>query len=338
ARVARGGQDRARPARGHPPRLFGSPGDSRAAPEAACARQRSGRRGPQSLCREHPQGGERSRSAALPGAGGSVRRGGRRARGRRAAETVARAPFVKASSTVEESPVQSFQHRTVLRREAVDLLAPAPGKVFLDGTLGGGGHAEALLDAGAKVIGLDQDPAALEAARTRLAGRGEKFVAEHANFRDARGVLDRLGVPEVDGALVDLGVSSPQLDQPERGFSFRARGPLDMRMDPTRGQPLSALLAQWDERALARIVDTLGEERFARPIARAIHRAHRKGELEDTAQLAELVARSIPRKAWPRDVHPATRTFQALRIAVNDELGALSTFVGDLPRIVGRRG
>jgi 16S rRNA (cytosine1402-N4)-methyltransferase len=234
--------------------------------------------------------------------------------------------------------VQSFQHKTVLRREAVDLLAPAPGKVFLDGTLGGGGHAEALLDAGARVIGLDQDPAALEAARARLSGRGDRFVAEHANFRDARGVLDRLGVPEVDGALVDLGVSSPQLDEPERGFSFRAKGPLDMRMDPTRGEPLSALLEVWDESALARILSTLGEERFARPIARAIQRARRKGELSDTAQLAEVVAAAIPRKAWPRDVHPATRTFQALRIAVNDELGALSAFVGDLPRIVGRGG
>ena len=234
--------------------------------------------------------------------------------------------------------MDSFQHRTVLRREAVDLLAPAPGKVFLDGTLGGGGHAEALLDAGARVIGLDQDPSALQAARARLAGRGDRFVAEQANFRDARGVLDRLGVPQVDGALVDLGVSSPQLDEPERGFSFRAKGPLDMRMDPTRGQPLSALLDQWDERALARIVETLGEERFARRIARSLHRARRAGELEDTAQLADLVASSIPRKAWPRDVHPATRTFQALRIAVNDELGALSAFVGDLPRIVGRGG
>ncbi len=234
--------------------------------------------------------------------------------------------------------MQPFEHRTVLRREAVDLLAPAPGKVFLDGTLGGGGHAEALLDAGARVIGLDQDPAALRAARARLGARGERFVAEQANFRDARSVLDRLGVREVDGALVDLGVSSPQLDDPARGFSFRAGGPLDMRMDPTRGEPLSALLVRWDEKALARIVGTLGEERFARPIARAIHRAHREGKLEDTAQLADVVARSIPRKAWPRDLHPATRTFQALRIAVNDELGALSDFVGDLPRIVARGG
>src|SRR5207302_2807368 len=228
----------------------------------------------------------------------------------------------KRTRTLGASSVQPFEHRTVLRRETVELLAPAPGKVFLDGTLGGGGHAEALLDAGARVIGLDQDPAALQAARARLAARGEQFVAEQANFRDARGVLDRLGVRQVDGALVDLGVSSPQLDEPERGFSFRAKGPLDMRMDPTRGQPLSALLDQWDERALARIVETLGEERFARRIARSIHRARRAGELEDTAQLADLVASSIPRKAWPREVHPATRTFQALRIAVNDELGA----------------
>ena len=178
----------------------------------------------------------------------------------------------------------------------------------------------------------------LRAARERLARSGDRFVAEHANFRDARGVLDRLGVPEVDGALVDLGVSSPQLDAAERGFSFRAKGPLDMRMDPTRGQPLSALLDHWDERALARIVETLGEERFARRVARAIHRARRAGELEDTAQLADLVASAIPRKAWPREVHPATRTSQALRIAVNDELGALSAFVGDLPRIVARGG
>ncbi len=232
----------------------------------------------------------------------------------------------------------SFEHRTVLRREAVQLLAPAPGKVFLDGTVGGGGHAEALLDAGARVIGLDQDPAALQAARARLGDRGDRFVAEHANFRDARGVLDRLGVAEVDGAVVDLGVSSPQLDEAERGFSFRASGPLDMRMDPTRGQPLSQRLLEWDERALARILETLGEERFARPIARAIHRAHREGKLTNTAQLADLVGRSIPRKAWPKDVHPATRTFQALRIAVNDELGALSDFVGGLPRIVARGG
>ena len=229
-----------------------------------------------------------------------------------------------------------FAHQTVLRREAVALLNAAPGKVILDGTLGGGGHAEALLDAGARVVGIDQDPAALAAVRARLGGRD--LVVAHGNVRDARAVLDQLGVGEVDGALVDLGVSSPQLDDPARGFSFRAAGPLDMRMDPTRGRPLSARLDEWDEKALSRILDALGEERFARPIARAVHRAWAEKMIASTHDLAEVVAHSIPRKAWPRDIHPATRTFQALRIAVNDELGALGDWLSQLPRVVARGG
>ncbi|HZX97277.1 MAG TPA: 16S rRNA (cytosine(1402)-N(4))-methyltransferase RsmH [Myxococcales bacterium] len=229
-----------------------------------------------------------------------------------------------------------FVHHTVLRREAVELLSAAPGKLILDGTLGGGGHAEALLDAGARVVGLDQDPAALAAARARLSGRD--IVVAHGNFRDARAVLDQLGVGEVDGALVDLGVSSPQLDDPERGFSFRGGGPLDMRMDPTRGRPLSERLSEWDEKALARILGSLGEERFARPIARAILRAWGEKKIASTRDLAEVVAGAMPRKAWPRDIHPATRTFQALRIAVNDELGALGDWLSQLPRVVARGG
>jgi 16S rRNA (cytosine1402-N4)-methyltransferase len=232
--------------------------------------------------------------------------------------------------------VSDFVHTTVLQGETVRLLAAAPGKVILDGTLGGGGHALALLDAGARVVGFDQDPAALQAARARLQGRDA--VIAHADFRDARAELDALGVGEVDGALVDLGVSSPQLDDPSRGFSFREGGPLDMRMDPTRGKPLRERLDEWDEKALARILDSLGEERFARAIARAIHRAHKENKLADTKQLADLVAGAIPRKAWPKNIHPATRTFQALRIAVNDELGALSDWLSQLPRIVAKGG
>jgi len=232
--------------------------------------------------------------------------------------------------------VKPFLHQTVLRAEAVALLAAAPGKVIFDGTLGGGGHAEALLEAGAKVVGIDQDPAALAAARERLLGRD--VVIAQGNFRDARALLDQMGVGEVDGALVDLGVSSPQLDDPGRGFSFRNPGPLDMRMDPGRGRPLRERLDEWDEKALARIVDSLGEERFARPIARAVHRAWQKGGIADTQELAEIVAGAIPRKAWPREIHPATRTFQALRIAVNDELGALGDWLAQLPRIVARGG
>jgi 16S rRNA (cytosine1402-N4)-methyltransferase len=232
--------------------------------------------------------------------------------------------------------VTDFVHQTVLRREAAELLEPGPGKTILDGTLGGGGHAEALLDAGARVVGLDQDPLALEAAKKRLAGRD--VVLAHGNFRDARAVLDRLGIGEVEGALVDLGVSSPQLDNPSRGFSFREGGPLDMRMDPTHGEPLSEKLLQWDERALTRILDTLGEERFARRIAGRILEAFRAHKLSDTRELAELVADSIPRKLWPQNIHPATRTFQALRIAVNDELGALGEWLSQLPRLVARGG
>ncbi len=239
----------------------------------------------------------------------------------------------------------TFVHHTVLRREAVELLAAAPGKLILDGTLGGGGHAEALLEAGARVVGLDQDPLALAAAKARFAGRGSgdsgnsgDLILAHANFRDARAVLDGLGIGEVDGALVDLGVSSPQLDEPARGFTFRAAGPLDMRMDPTRGKPLSERLDEWDANALWSILHTLGEERFARPIARAIHAAWASGALSNTAQLAEVVSHSIPRKAWPKNLHPATRSFQGLRIAVNDELGALSDWLASLPRLVARGG
>ena len=234
--------------------------------------------------------------------------------------------------------MQPFVHHTVLRAEAVALLAPAPGKVILDGTLGGGGHAEAILEAGAKVVGLDKDPRALEAARSRLAKWPDHLTTAHADFRDARGVLDGLGVGEVDGALVDLGVSSPQLDERERGFSFRDGGPLDMRMDPTRGKPLSELLTEWDEKQLEQILFTYGEERFGRPIASAISRAARGGLLTDTAALANVIAAAMPRKAWPKVIHPATRSFQALRIAVNEELGALDDFLAALPKLIKRGG
>jgi len=227
---------------------------------------------------------------------------------------------------------EDFRHEPVLAREVVELLRPGPGLVFLDGTLGGGGHTELFLEAGAQVIGMDKDPRALAAASARLARYGEAFRAVRGDFRDAKGVLAALKLDGVDGALVDLGVSSPQLDDASRGFSFREGGPLDMRMGP-EGQTLADLLARLDERELGRILDEYGEERFARPIARAIKRAVEAGEPLDTARLAELVAGAIPRKAWPPRIHPATRTFQALRIAVNDELGALAAWLDALPAI-----
>src|SRR3954463_8462051 len=147
-----------------------------------------------------------------------------------------------------------FSHRPVLLRETVELLAPDPGKIYLDATVGGGGHAEALLAAGARVIGLDQDPRALDAARSRLASYGERFAVEHANFREAAAVLERRGLSQVDGVLVDLGMSSHQLDDAERGFSFQRPGPLDMRMDPTSGAPLMDRLAPPGGEELERIL------------------------------------------------------------------------------------
>jgi 16S rRNA (cytosine1402-N4)-methyltransferase len=239
---------------------------------------------------------------------------------------------------------EDFRHEPVLARQVVELLRPGPGLLFLDGTLGGGGHTELFLAAGAQVIGMDKDPRALAAASARLARYGEAFRAVRGDFRDARGVLAALGLDGVDGALVDLGVSSPQLDDASRGFSFREGGPLDMRM-ASEGPGLGELLATVDERELARIIEEYGEERYARPIARAIKAAvAAAGQGEpalDTARLAEVVSNAIPRKAWPPRIHPATRTFQALRIAVNDELGALAAWLESLPALMrpgGRAG
>jgi 16S rRNA (cytosine1402-N4)-methyltransferase len=233
--------------------------------------------------------------------------------------------------------VSEFVHESVLAREVVEALRPEPGKLLLDGTLGGGGHTLLLLERGASVIGVDKDPRALAAARARLARFGEAFRAVRSDFRDAEAVLQALGVKAVDGALVDLGVSSPQLDQAERGFSFSRPGPLDMRMGE-EGEPLRDLLRRIDERELARILREYGEEPFDRPVARAIKAAVNGGEPLDTARLAQVVAGAIPRKAWPKKIHPATRTFQALRIAVNDELGALAQWLEALPAILGPGG
>ncbi len=233
--------------------------------------------------------------------------------------------------------MSEFVHEPVLAREIVEALCPAPGKLLLDGTLGGGGHSLLLLQEGAHVIGIDKDPRALAAARARLARFGEAFRAVRSDFRDAKNVLAALGLSAVDGALVDLGVSSPQLDEAGRGFSFSRPGPLDMRM-AAEGEPLQDLLRRIDERELARILREYGEESFARPIARAVKRAVDAGEPLDTAGLAEVVAGAIPRKAWPRKIHPATRTFQALRIAVNDELGELDRLLAALPGLLAPNG
>jgi 16S rRNA (cytosine1402-N4)-methyltransferase len=221
-----------------------------------------------------------------------------------------------------------FPHIPVLLEETMTWLNPRPGGRYCDATLGVGGHALALLERSApdgRVIGLDRDPDAIAAARTRFERFGDRISLVHARFSQAKEVLEGLGMVPVDGFLVDLGVSSPQLDRPERGFSFRNDGPLDMRMDPTSGETAADLLRRVDEAELCRIIRDFGEERHAARVARAIIEARRRGALETTGELATLVARALPRREWNKN--PATRTFQALRIAVNSELDELDRFL-----------
>jgi len=196
----------------------------------------------------------------------------------------------------------------------------------VDGTLGLGGHTAALLEAGAgHVVGIDRDQDALAIARERLARFGDRVTFVHADYRSLREVLDRMGRPTVDGVLVDLGVSSLQLDEAERGFSFRQDGPLDMRMDQSSGEPLSAWLATVDEETLANVIYEFGEERKSRRVARAIVAARDETPFTRTTQLAAVVRRAVG-GGWQR-VDPATRTFQALRIRINRELDGLETFL-----------
>jgi 16S rRNA (cytosine1402-N4)-methyltransferase len=220
----------------------------------------------------------------------------------------------------------AFIHQTVLLEEAVALLNPGAGKVFIDGTLGGGGHTEALLARGATVVGVDRDPVALAAASARL-GANPRFSARQGNFADIATLC--ADVLPVDGVLVDLGVSSPQFDEAERGFSFSKDGPLDMRMGPD-ARTAAELIADVDEKELARIIYEYGEESFSRPIARELKRALPTR----TTEAAEVVKRAVPRKAWPNKIHVATKTFQALRIAVNGELDALDTLLASLPKLL----
>ncbi|HXX32149.1 MAG TPA: 16S rRNA (cytosine(1402)-N(4))-methyltransferase RsmH [Myxococcaceae bacterium] len=221
-----------------------------------------------------------------------------------------------------------FTHQTVLRDEVVDLLAPQPGKRILDATLGGGGHAEALLDRGAEVVGVDRDPAAVRAATARLGGR-PGFRALVGDAGELETLLGPLGLVPADGLLADLGVSSPQLEDPARGFSFQTEGPLDMRMGEG-GLTAAEAIARADEATLARVLRDFGQEPFAGRIARALLRARP----ETTLEAVEAVKRAVPRRAWPHRTHVATRTFQALRIWVNDELGALDRLLAALPRLL----
>ncbi|HEX7998319.1 MAG TPA: 16S rRNA (cytosine(1402)-N(4))-methyltransferase RsmH [Pyrinomonadaceae bacterium] len=221
-------------------------------------------------------------------------------------------------------------HRPVLLPETIALLLPERGGLFVDGTLGMGGHSEAILEASdeARVIGIDRDREALAFATERLARFGDRFQGVHANFREMGRVVAEMGVDVVSGILVDLGVSSLQFDAAQRGFSFRQDAPLDMRMDAESDEETAAdLLAQLSEEEIARIIFEYGEERRSRRIARWIVERRERGEpVKRTRELAELVARAVGHRKTER-IHPATKTFQALRIAVNSELEGLGEFV-----------
>jgi 16S rRNA (cytosine1402-N4)-methyltransferase len=218
------------------------------------------------------------------------------------------------------------RHEPVLVDRVTEVLRPHPGGTYLDATLGLGGHTERLLEASApdgRVVGLDRDPAALALASARLAWAGDRLQAVAASFEDLAEVAGRLGLDAVDGVLYDLGVSSLQLDDGDRGFSYRADAPLDMRMDPTTGTTAAEVVATYPRADLARILREYGEERFAGRIARAIDEARRRGPIATTGQLAELVKAAVPAAARRTGPHPARRAFQALRIEVNRELDAL---------------
>jgi 16S rRNA (cytosine1402-N4)-methyltransferase len=219
-----------------------------------------------------------------------------------------------------------FKHVSVLAEEAVAILTPRTGGIYVDGTLGGAGHAARILDAsapGGRLVGFDRDEEALQAARQKLSCYGDRFILIHDNFDAMRLRLAEHGIEGIDGFILDLGVSSHQLDTRERGFSFMEDAPLDMRMDRTAGTTAAEVLESASEVELERIFRDYGEERWARRIALTIVRERQKTPVATTLQLVDVVKSAIPRAKWEERIHPATRTFQGLRIAVNDELGSL---------------
>ena len=224
------------------------------------------------------------------------------------------------------------QHIPVMTAEAMRHLQPERGGIFVDCTVGLGGHARAMLEAGAtRVIGIDRDLDALARAREVLAPWADKVELVHSDYRAIDAVLESRHVARVDGALADLGVSSMQFDEPGRGFSFQRDEPLDMRMDRSAGETAADLIARADERELADTIYAYGEERFSRRIARAIVETRRQARIDTTAKLAVIVRRAVPVRGYQR-IDPATRTFQALRIWVNRELEALDAFIAAAAR------
>lgn len=222
-----------------------------------------------------------------------------------------------------------FQHTPVLLQEVLDGLLVRPGGVYVDGTLGGGGHSEAILRAGGRLIGIDRDEDALRAATQRLSAY-EGFRTIHGNFHDMKALLDSIGVSQVDGILLDLGVSSYQLDTAERGFSYHNDASLDMRMDRTQQLTAADIVNGWPREEIIRILRDYGEEAWAARIADILLEHRKQAPLQTTGDLVRAVDAAIPRKVRDRDKgHSAQKTFQALRIAVNDELAPLAQALED---------
>ena len=220
-----------------------------------------------------------------------------------------------------------FQHKSVLLQECIDALNIRPDGIYLDGTLGGAGHSSQIarrLTEGGRLIGVDRDRTALAAAKERLAPYADRVTLVHSNFAEIDAILDSLGIPAVDGMLFDLGVSSPQLDDASRGFSYMADAPLDMRMDKDVVLTAGEVVNTWPQGELRRILYDYGEERYAPQIAAAICRAREKAPIETTLELVDIIRSAMPAQALREKQHPAKRSFQAIRIAVNDELGAVS--------------
>lgn len=239
----------------------------------------------------------------------------------------------------EVTDVRRLEHATVMRDEVIRAIAPRAGGVYVDATFGGGGHTVALLEAepGARVVAFDRDPAAIAEGNDRLSPVADRVTLVRAEFSRVRDELHARGIEQVNGLVADLGVSTPQIDDAERGMSFRHEGPIDMRMDPEHGETALELIERLDDEALANVIYEYGDERASRRIARNIKKALAAGELRHTLDLRRAIVRAVG-PARIGGVDPATRTFQALRIAVNRELEELKALLAVLPEIVAPGG
>ncbi len=225
-----------------------------------------------------------------------------------------------------------FKHESVLLDETIEQLAIVENGIYVDGTLGGAGHSSAILDRlgdDGHLIGIDQDEEAIEAAKARLKNDSRVTVVK-SNFKNIRQVLDGLGIEKVDGILLDLGVSSHQFDDPERGFSYREDAPLDMRMDTRQGMSAADIVNSYTEDELKRIIREYGEERYAGPIAANIVRTRESKEIQTTGELVDIIRNSMPEREKNKKGHPARKTFQALRIECNHELDVLKDSLDDM--------